>query len=91
MFDRGRSPKVGEMRVIPNSRKKYLKNKLGPLYGVFAIYFIVNQYEMQHASTGCSIWMSVAEITLDAKYRLQATSSTQIFSYLFGHFDIVQK
>ncbi len=27
MFDLGRSPKVGQMRV----KKKYLKNKLGPL------------------------------------------------------------
>ncbi len=30
-FDLGRSPKIAQMRVIPNSRKKYLKNKLGPL------------------------------------------------------------
>ncbi len=31
MFDLGRSPKIGQMRVIPNSKNKYLKNKLGPL------------------------------------------------------------
>ncbi len=30
-FDLGRSPKIGQMRVIPNSKNKYLKNKLGPL------------------------------------------------------------
>ncbi len=30
-FDLGRSPKIGQMRVIPNSKNKYLKKKLGPL------------------------------------------------------------
>ena len=31
-FDIWRSPKIGQIRVIPNSRKKHLKNKLGPLH-----------------------------------------------------------
>ncbi len=30
-FDLGKSPKIGKMRVIPNSKNKYLKKKLGPL------------------------------------------------------------
>ena len=30
-FDVWRSPKIGQMRVIPNTKNKYLKNKLGPL------------------------------------------------------------
>ncbi len=39
-FDLGMSPKIGQMRVIPNSRKKYLKNKLGPLFGILIHTFI---------------------------------------------------
>ncbi len=34
-FDLRRSPKVGQMRIIPNSGKRYLKNKFGPLYRIF--------------------------------------------------------
>ncbi len=34
-FDFRRSPKVGQTRVIPNSRKKYLKTKLGPLQSTY--------------------------------------------------------
>ncbi len=39
-FDLGRSPKIGQMRVIANSKNKYLKNKLGPLF--------TNSYQAKH-------------------------------------------
>ncbi len=40
--DLGRSPKIGQMRVIPNSKNKYLKNKLGPLFDWSV--WLCNQY-----------------------------------------------
>ncbi len=43
-FDLGSSPKIGQTRVISNSRKKYLKNKLGPLWSKISVVIHYNLY-----------------------------------------------